>query len=267
MTSSRFERMVAIPEDEYMHLKSLQQVYNPLQNKFQTLSNDYNKQEAISDPYVRNLRQGDILNSMMQIKDNIRQQLVQVTPKPYQSRADNLFNFINKKLTVNEKGEIADNDGKVIEGSNIADLIQHAVRDRRRNITPAGWKAFKDILKSSNAPRMILNYETLEEMQQDEESPLTVTPKAAHVESPLTVTPKAAAIPRAASLTLSSRLPTKRKAESSSSTEGAKVARRNSLPLTKRESRIPKYLDDYVGLPNYLKKKKAEGKSSAASKK
>ena len=47
-----------------------------------------------------------------------------------------MFNFINKKLTVNEKGEIVDNDGKVIEGSNIADLIQHAVRDRRRNINP-----------------------------------------------------------------------------------------------------------------------------------
>ena len=165
MSSRRFERMIGIPEDEYMHLKSLQQVYNPLQNKFQTLSNQYDKQEVITDPYVRNQRQGETLNSMIQIKDNIRQQLIQVTPKPYQSRAENLFNFISDKLPTNERGEIINDDGKVIEGSNIADLIQHAVRDRRRNMIPTGWNEFKDILKNSNAPRMILNYETLEEMQ------------------------------------------------------------------------------------------------------
>ena len=165
MSSRRFERMIGIPEDEYMHLKSLQQVYNPLQNKFQTLSNQYDKQEVITDPYVRNQRQGETLNSMIQMKDNIRQQLIQVTPKPYQSRAENLFNFISDKLPTNERGEIINDDGKVIEGSNIADLIQHAVRDRRRNMIPNGWDEFKDILKNSNAPRMILNYETLEEMQ------------------------------------------------------------------------------------------------------
>ena len=80
-----------------MHLKSLQQVYNPLQNKLQSLSNDYNKQQVIADPYVRNQRQGETLNSMIQMKDDIRQQLVQVTPKPYQSRAENLFNSIRNK--------------------------------------------------------------------------------------------------------------------------------------------------------------------------
>ena len=78
MNSARFEGMIGIPEDEYMLLKSLQQVYNPLQNKFQCLSKEYKRQEVIADPYVRNQRQGETLNSMIQMKDDIRQQLVQV---------------------------------------------------------------------------------------------------------------------------------------------------------------------------------------------
>lgn len=240
MNSSRFERMIGIPEDEYMHLKSLQQVYNPLQNKFQSLSNEYNKQQVIADPYVRNQRQGETLNSMIQMKDDIRQQLVQVTPKPYQSRAENLFNFISNKLTTNGRGEIIDSDGKVIEGSNIADLIQHAVRDRRRNIIPPGWETFKNILKDSNAPRMILNYDTLEEMQ-SVKTPSTVTPKPASRAS----RSRTKAIPKLLS-------------SSSSSNRGATAVTRTSLPPRTRVP--PRRLDDY--LPSY--KKKARGKSSAA---
>ena len=222
MNSARYERMIGIPEDEYMHLKSLQQVHNPLQQKFQTLSNEYNQQEVISDPFVRNQRQGETLNSMIQLKDDIRQQLVQVTPKPYQSRADNLFNFISNKLMINERGEIMGSNGKVVEGSNIADLVQHAVRDRRRNIIPPGWETFRDILKKSNAPRMILNYETLEEMQ--------------GVPSPSPV--KRLNI---------SRIPTPIKSKS-------KPKRSNSLPDIKpelkqqfsRKRQNPPYLDDYL---------------------
>ena len=36
------------------------------------------------------------------------------------------------------RGEIINDDGKVIEGSNIAVFIQHAVRDRRGNMIPTG---------------------------------------------------------------------------------------------------------------------------------
>ena len=55
--------------------------------------------------------------------------------------------------------------GAIIENSNIADSIQHAVRYRRRNMTPAGWSSFMDILRDNNTPRMMLNYDTLDEMQ------------------------------------------------------------------------------------------------------
>ncbi|MEL7307313.1 MAG: hypothetical protein AAGK05_05190 [Pseudomonadota bacterium] len=164
MTVGRFERMVGIPEDEYLHLKSLQQVNNPLQGHFQSLVKDYNNQELISDAFSRNQRQGETLNSMLKIKDEMREHIMQVTPKPYQTRAGSLYKFVSNKININEKGELIDNDGMAVVGSNISDLIQHAVRDRRRNITPPGWDYFVNILKDNNSPRMILNYETLEEM-------------------------------------------------------------------------------------------------------
>lgn len=164
MTLSRFERMVAIPEEEYQHLKTLQQSNVPLQSKFHSLQNEYRKQSFIPDAYARVQRQGETLNEMVKVKDDLRKQLVESTPKPYQSRAQSLFHFVENKMMLNEKGEVVDNDGAIIHGSNIADLVQHAVRDRRRNIVPAGWSHFINILRDSNAPRMIMNYDTLEEL-------------------------------------------------------------------------------------------------------
>ena len=220
MNTGRFERMVGIPEDEYIHLKSLQQVHNPLQNKFQTLSNEYNQQELITNPYTRNQRQAETLSSMINFKDEIRKHLVQVTPRPYQSRAENLFNFLSNKIMINEKGEIIEQNGKVVEGSNISDLIQHAVRDRRRNITPPGWDSFKTLLKDSNAPRMILNYETLEEMHH-------------HVKDPSMTT---ARIKKSPAIELGHKR--------TSSAPSELIQFKKQLPSRKR--RPPPYLDDYI---------------------
>ena len=164
MPGGRFERMVGISEEEYQHLKSLQRSQDPVQNKFLSLSNEYKKQGSIANPYVRNQRQGETLGLMIKLKDNLRQRLVDTTPKPYKSRVQSLFQFVSDKVDVNARGEVYDKDGNIIEGSNIADLIQHAVRDRRRNITPPGWSNFVELLKENNAPRMILNYDTLDEM-------------------------------------------------------------------------------------------------------
>ena len=167
MTSNRFERMVSIPEDEYRQLvanRQLQKVNNPLEVHFQTLSNDYNKLDRIGDPQERVLRQGETLDEMIKVKEQIRERLREATPKPYRTRAESLYNFLKDKVQINPKGEIYTDDGKRIEGSNIADLVQHAVRDRQRNINPTGWKTFLNLLKDSNAPQMILNYNTVEEL-------------------------------------------------------------------------------------------------------
>lgn len=168
MTSNRFEQMVSIPEDEYHQLlanRQLQKVNNPLEVHFQTLSNEYNKLNTIGDPQVRVLRQGQTLDELIKVKEQLRERLREATPKPYRTRAESLYNFLKDKIQFNPKGEIYTNEGLRIEGSNIADLVQHAIRDRQRNINPVGWKTFLSQLKDSNAPQMILNYNTLDELR------------------------------------------------------------------------------------------------------
>lgn len=163
--NGRFQRMYAIPEDEYQHLKSLQQTRDPMEKKFIDLSSEYQQQDTINDPTVRVQRQGETLHAMMNIKDDLKDRLIAATPKLYRSRASSLFQFIGNKIGVNDKGELLDVNNKGIEGSNIGDLIQHAVRDRRRNMVPQGWTTFLQMLRDNNVPQMILNYDTLEEMK------------------------------------------------------------------------------------------------------
>ena len=171
---SRFQRLVAIPEHEYNHPKNMEQVTHPLQSQMTSLLTEYQNQGNIHDPYARVQRQGETLDELIKLKERVRNALVQATPRPYQSRAQSLMNFVMDKLDFNEKGELQNDSQAIIPGSNISDLIQHAVRDRRRNITPVGWEYFRDKLKSLNAPKMALNYETLEEMN----TPLSTKPSS-----------------------------------------------------------------------------------------
>lgn len=213
MSLNRFERMVALPEEEYLQLKSLLHTKNPLENKFKSLSSDYQNQDHITDPYTRVQRQGETLHEMKRVKDELSKRLLISTPKPYQARAQSLYQYIENKMSVNDRGEMVKTDGTVIHGSNIADLIQHAVRDRRRKIIPVGWSDFLNILRDNNTPRMIMNYETLEEL---------LTPQVKEKTSlPFTFT-----APKAESIALKKNPVTK------------KVAKR-----TKKE---PVYLKDYL---------------------
>ena len=165
MHGGRFERMFALPEREYIQLKSLYQTNNPTMSHFTTLAQDYHKQDAIRDPYMRIQRQGETLEEIKQLKEDLRKHITNTTPKPYQGRAESLMRFIEDKIDFNEKGELRDSSGTPILGSNATDLIQHAVRDRRRNFTPIGWHKFRERLQDSNAPHMLLNYDTLDEMK------------------------------------------------------------------------------------------------------
>ena len=175
MITGRFQRMYAIPEDEYQHLKSLQQTRDPMEKKFIDLSNQYKQQDTIPSVTKRVQLQGETLHEIMNVKDELKNRLIAATPKLYQSRASSLFQFIGNKVRVNDKGELQSSDGSVIAGSNIGDLIQHAVRDRRRNIIPPGWEQFVKILRDNNVPQMILNYDTLEEMKPSLKSSLSAS--------------------------------------------------------------------------------------------
>ena len=103
-----FERMVTILEDEYRQLQSMQYVNSPLQAHFQTLSNEYKQQHSSKDPYTRVRRQGETLNEMLKLKDIVRKCLLELTPSPYQNRAESLFNFMKDEISIHEKGESLD---------------------------------------------------------------------------------------------------------------------------------------------------------------
>ena len=168
-----FQRMVAIPQEEYAQLTSVQNVRQPLTQQFYNVENEYNQYETINDPYRRLMLQSENLQEMKELKDRMRNYITLSTPKPYRSRAQALFESIEPHIKFNDRGEIMDRDAKVIESSRIEDLIQHAVRDKRRNMLPIGWKEFVEILRKHNIPRSSLNRETLEELAS------AITPKRA----------------------------------------------------------------------------------------
>ena len=158
--------MMVIPQEEYLHLTTLQRIKQPLVEQFKKLENDYEQQEHISDPHRKLVHQSETLDAMKEIKEKMRHQIVTAAPKPYQSRTRSLLQHLEPILKLNERGEIFDRDQKLIEHSNIEDLIQFAVRDRRRtNFTPTGWNAFVSLLKRHNVPTFMLNRYTLDELE------------------------------------------------------------------------------------------------------
>ena len=162
-----FQRLVAIPQEEYMQLKTLQRMRQPVKQQFYDLENRYREGEGIVEPYKRLVTQSEVLDEMKDLKEKMRQGIVESTPKPYQARAKTLFQSLEPFLRINERGEIFDDNNQLVHRSRIEDLIQHAVRDRRRNLIPEGWSEFRHILQSHNVPKFMLNRDTLDEMSKD----------------------------------------------------------------------------------------------------
>lgn len=159
---------MAIPQEEYLNLTALQNVRQPLQAQFTKLDSQYRAQENILDPYKRLAYQSQTLERLKQLKEQMRQQLTMTTPKPYRNRAQSLFNSIESFLKYNERGELLDENDRVIPHSRVEDLIQHAVRDRRRKMLPEGWPYFLNVLREHNVPKSSLNRDTLNEMEKSD---------------------------------------------------------------------------------------------------
>lgn len=178
---SSFQRMIAIPQQEYLTMSSLQNVREPLAQHFYNLENRYTAEEKERDPYRRMIMQTNTLDQLKQVKDQLRDSLAISTPKPYQSRAKALFQTLESFLNFNTKGEIYSDDGNIIPNSRLEDLIQHAVRDRRRNLTPTGWSDFLNILRNHNVPKSILNRTTLDELEEEVIAPIKKEIKRSNV--------------------------------------------------------------------------------------
>lgn len=158
---SSFQRLIAIPQEEYIQLNTMQQVHQPLA---QQINNVLNQKQSFNNPYDEMVKQGSVLEEVKSIKEKIRNELSLGTPKPYRNRALSLYRTIEPHVQFNQRGEMLDANQKPIEDSRAEDLIQHAVRDRRRNFTPTAWKEFLGILKHHNVPKAFLNQQTLDEL-------------------------------------------------------------------------------------------------------
>ena len=164
-TTSSFQRMIVIPQEEYLQMTAVQNARQPLTQHYYNLESKHQDGEYIKDPYERLLTQSETLDEMKRLKEQMRNNLSIATPKPYQSRAKALFENVSNFIKYNERGEILDKENKIIPRSRIEDLIQHAVRDRRRNILPVGWSHFLNLLRDHNIPKSVLNRDTLQELE------------------------------------------------------------------------------------------------------
>lgn len=173
---SQFQRMIAIPEEEYLQMSIIQNARQPLSQQFYSLESQHNKDSQIRDPYRRLVLQSDTLDDMKELKEKMRNYITVSTPKPYRSRAQALFENISSFLRFTERGEVYDKENNLINNSRVEDLIQHAVRDRRRNISPTGWKTFLSLLREHNVPKSILNRDTINEIEHFTDVKVT-TPK------------------------------------------------------------------------------------------
>lgn len=177
---SSYSRMVVIPQEEYVQMNTMQQVRQPLNDQLYRNERDYHQNLEIKDPHRAVMLQSETIERLKGLKDQMRHYLTISTPKPYRTRAESLFQSIEPYLNVNEKGEIIKDDKTVIDSSRYEDLIQHAVRDRRRNFVPTGWDYFIKLLKTRNVPRASLNRETLDEL----DSPVRSTSQHSKLPTP-----------------------------------------------------------------------------------
>ena len=160
-----FQRMIAIPQEEYIQLSTLQNVQQPLAQKMRELEHDYQTQTH-QDPYRHLILKGSTLEEMKALKEKIRSSIELGTPKHYRSRALSLYHSIEPNIKFNDRGELMDETNQPIRNSRAEDLIQHAVRQHRRPFTPIAWSAFVNLMKKYNVPRSVLNRETLDELSQ-----------------------------------------------------------------------------------------------------
>ena len=178
--------MVVIPQEEYTQLASMRQVQQPMVHQFQQLERQYESDAHVADPYRRLVLQGESLDGLKELKDKMREAIVSSSPKAYQSRARMLYQSTESFIKFNPRGEIYDEHGQLVENSRMEDLIQYAVRDRRRDVTPVGWKAFVNLLRNNNVPRFALNRDTIEELHTPVKPTVTtpkVTPETLKVET------------------------------------------------------------------------------------
>lgn len=89
--------------------------------------------------------------------DPVREQLIQVVPKAYQKKADQLYRLLKRNhnaINWGDNGEVR-MEGRRYQGSNIVDLIGDVIR-YRKNFQPVHYAAFAALLSELNVPQDLI---------------------------------------------------------------------------------------------------------------
>ena len=154
-----YRKMMLVTPDEYNRMKQPDTIDKSIDENKHLPDDQREKMDQLAISEHRK-KQAQVEPSL--VPDN----LIQGLPRNAQSRARGLIGFLKdtRRVEWNDRGEIRPKDGNFITGSNIIDLIQHSVRDSRRQISPRGWNEFFDQIKKSNVPRSLLGNATLYEL-------------------------------------------------------------------------------------------------------
>lgn len=89
--------------------------------------------------------------------DSVEKDVLETVPKPFLKKAHILMKRLRNNANVqwNEKGEVILN-GNHIRGSNLADLVNDVLRNRKNMANPIGWEAFASHLQEMNIPQELV---------------------------------------------------------------------------------------------------------------
>ena len=92
----------------------------------------------------------------MTISKDIEQEVLSTIPKTMRRKAENLLERVKRQSNLgwNERGELLFN-GEVIQGTNIVDLVNDMVR-QRKSFQPRGWREFARALRQDNVPQDLI---------------------------------------------------------------------------------------------------------------
>ena len=170
--------VVTFTGEEAKHQKVLAYVKQPLDCQFLRAAEERAGTSHIQESYSKLLHQGEALNTMIRLKESIRDHMYKVIPKQYQSRVKQLYAAVEPYVKVNTRGEILNDYGVPIGGSRLEDLIQYAIRDHRRKLQPEGWHFFLSKLFEYNVPKTTLNAATVDELHHFKLPPTVKTVKS-----------------------------------------------------------------------------------------
>jgi hypothetical protein len=125
------------------------QVYNQILQRY--LAHQENRDAT---PLEVQLKPPPSENAQPPVENTVEGDVMASLPKSYHAKGSYLLTRLRHDPHVDwtDRGELI-LDGKTIQGSNLADLLNDVLRNRKNAPNPVGWSEFADHLQRMNIPR------------------------------------------------------------------------------------------------------------------